>query len=103
MVMTGRTASPQNRGNDFTMTRFTKIAATALTALTIAAGALSVSTEAQAGPKKWGPVGVGIGLGLLATGIIAEAAYANSRRCEVVDQFNAYGEYVGSRKVCYGY
>ena len=83
------------------MTKFTKTAATALTALTIAAGALSVTTEAQAGPKKWGPVGVGIGLGLLTTAIIAEAAYANSRRCEVVDRYNSYGEYVGSRRVCY--
>jgi hypothetical protein len=83
------------------MTKFTKTAATALTALTIAAGALSVTTEAQAGPKKWGPVGVGIGLGLLTTAIIAEAAYANSRRCEYVDRFNAYGEYVGSRRVCF--
>jgi hypothetical protein len=86
------------------MTKFTKIAATGLAALTIAVGALSVSTEAQAGPKKWGPVGVGIGLGILATGIIAEAAYANSYRCGWVEQYNAYGEYIGTRKVCgYGY
>jgi hypothetical protein len=82
------------------MTKFSKIAATALAALTITVGALSVATEAQAGPKKWGPVGVGIGLGLLTTAIIAEAAYANSYRCQVVDRYNRYGEYVGSQRIC---
>lgn len=85
------------------MTKFTKIAATGLTALTIAVGALSVSTEAQAGPKKWGPVGVGIGLGLLTTAIIAEAAYANSARCDFVPMYDSWGNYRGDRKVCYGY
>ena len=80
------------------MTRFTKFAATGLAALTIAVGALSVSTEAQAGPKKWGPVGVGIGLGLLATGIIAEAAYQSQCWVPVYD---SWGNYRGRRNVCY--
>lgn len=81
------------------MNKFTKIAATGLAALTIAVGALSVSTEAQAGPKKWGPVGVGIGLGLLTTAIIAESAYA-SQRCWV-PVYNSWGDYIGKRNVCY--
>jgi len=81
------------------MTKFTKIGAAALTALTIAAGAVSVSTEAQAGPKKWGPVGLGIGLGLVTTAIIADAVYANSR-CRVA-VYDAWGNYVGTRNVCY--
>jgi hypothetical protein len=80
------------------MTKFTKFAATGLAALTIAVGALSVSTEAQAGPKKWGPVGVGVGLGILATGIIAEAAYQN--RCWVA-AYDNWGNYIGKRNVCY--
>ncbi len=84
------------------MNKFTKIGAAALTALTIAAGALSVSTEAQAGPKKWGPVGLGIGLGLVTTAIIADAVYANSQ-CQMVDQYNRYGQYVGTRRICGGY
>ena len=56
------------------MTKFTKIAAGALAALTITVGALATSsTEAHAwGKKGWGP---GIGFGI-AAGVIGAAAFA---------------------------
>ena len=60
------------------MTKFTKLAAGTLAALTITVGALATSsTEAQAWGKKgwgWGPA---VGLGI-AAGVIGSAAYAAS-------------------------
>ena len=93
------------------MTKFTKIAAGTLAALTITVGALATSsTEAQAwGKKGWGPA---IGLGI-AAGVIGSAAYAASasrllRRpratatppAAMSSATTAYGNYRGTRKVC---
>ena len=79
------------------MNKLTKTAVAAVAALALTAGV------ANAGPKKWGPaVGVGIGLGIIGGIIASEAAYAGGyRQCQWVAQYNGYGDYVGSRKVCY--
>src|SRR5882724_9282204 len=67
-------SGPINSGREYPMTKFTKIAAGTLAALTITVGALATSsTEAHAwGKKGWGP---GIGFGI-AAGVIGAAAYA---------------------------
>ena len=92
------------------MTKFTKIAAGTLAALTITVGALATSsTEAQAWGKKgwgWGPA---VGLGI-AAGVIGSAAYAASGpgyyvgpRLHLLPLCRAlrrYGNYRGTRKVC---
>jgi len=90
------------------MTKFTKIAAGTLAALTITVGALATSsTEAQAwGKKGWGPA---IGLGI-AAGVIGSAAYAASgpgyyvapgyTSCRYVERYDVYGNFRGTRKVC---
>jgi hypothetical protein len=88
----------------------TKIAA-ALTALTLAATLAVPSTEAQAGK-----FGTGLAVGLIG-GAIVGAAVANSayagpayygygpayRRCRWVRQYDHYGFYVGTAKVCHYY
>ena len=98
------------QGRKFIMTKFTKIAAGTLAALTITVGALATSTnEAQAWPKKhWGPA---IGLGI-AAGVIGSAAYAATApgyyvgpgygytSCRYVERYDVYGNYRGTRKVC---
>jgi hypothetical protein len=78
----------------------TKFAA-ALTALTLAATFAIPSSDAQA--RRWG---LGLGLGL-ATGVIVGAAVANSyaypaygRRCVWQRQYDAYGNYMGTARVC---
>jgi hypothetical protein len=85
------------------MTKFTKIAAGTLAALTITVGALATSsTEAQA-KKFWGPA---IGFGIAAA-VIGSAAYAATAPgyyyapgCRLVDRYDAWGNYRGTRKVC---
>jgi len=89
------------------MNKFTKIAAGTLAALTLTAGVLATSGEAQAFPKKgWGP---GIGFGI-AAGVIGAAAYAATApgyyvapgytSCRYVERYDVYGNYRGTRKVC---
>ncbi len=89
------------------MSKFTKIAAGTLAALTITVGALATTTsEAHAwGKKGWGPA---IGLGI-AAGVIGSAAYAASGPgyyvggpvgCRWVARTDAWGNYRGSVKVC---
>jgi hypothetical protein len=89
------------------MTKFTRIAAGTLAALTLTVGVLATSSEAQAWPKKhWGPA---IGLGI-AAGIIGSAAYAATypgyyvapgyTSCRYVERYDMYGNYRGTRKVC---
>ena len=80
------------------MTKLTKFAAAALAALTLTAGAVATSSQAQAFPKKGWGWGVGIGLGLATSAIIAESVYAN--HC-LVPVYDAYGNYIGRRNVCY--
>ena len=94
------------------MNKVTKIAAGTLAALTITVGALATSTtEAHAwGKKGWGPA---IGLGI-AAGIIGSAAYAATApgyygygygysNCRYVERYDAWGNYRGTRRVCYAY
>ncbi len=92
------------------MTKFTKLAAGTLAALTITVGVLATSsTEAQAWGKKgwgWGPA---VGLGI-AAGVIGSAAYAASgpgyyvapgyTSCRYVERYDVYGNFRGTRKVC---
>ena len=89
------------------MNKFTRIAAGTLAALTLTAGVLATSSDAQAFPKKsWVPA---IGLGI-AAGIIGTAAYAATApgyyvspgytTCRYVERYDVYGNYRGSQKVC---
>jgi hypothetical protein len=84
------------------MKKFTKIAAGTLAALTITVGALATSsTQAQAFPKK------GLGFGL-AMGVLAGAAFAATAPaygygpvgCRLVDTYDKWGNYRGTRRVC---
>jgi hypothetical protein len=90
------------------MTKFTKIAAGTLAALTITVGALATSsTQAHA----WGKKGFGPGLGFgIAAGVIGAAAYAATApgydvapgytSCRYVERYDRWGNYRGTRKVC---
>jgi hypothetical protein len=85
------------------MTTKTKIAA-ALTALTLAATLAMPSSDAQARPR-WGGM---VAAGLIGSAIVAGAIAANAgpvyvdgyRRCRFVRQFDNWGNYVGTAKVC---
>ncbi len=76
--------------------------AAALTALTIATSFALPSSEAQA--RRWGPA---LGLGIV-TGAVIGAAIVNSqpvyvggmRRCHWVRQYDDFGNYAGTAKVC---
>ena len=87
------------------MTKFTKLAAGTLAALTLTAGLLAAPTEAKAWKGGWGPA---IGLGI-AAGVIGGAAYAATAPgyyvggpmgCRWVARYDAWGNYRGSVKVC---
>jgi hypothetical protein len=88
------------------MTKFSKLAAGTLAALTLTAGVLAAPSEAQARwGRGWGPA---IGLGI-AGGIIAGAAYAATAPgyyvggpagCRWVARYDAWGNYRGAVKVC---
>ena len=101
-------AHTKTQGRDCVMTKFTKLAAGTLAALTLTVGVLGASSPAEA---KWkgGWVGPGIGLGI-AAGVLAGAAYAASgpgyyvapgyMGCRYVERYDVYGNYRGTRKVC---
>jgi hypothetical protein len=89
------------------MSKFTKIAAGTLAALTITVGALATSsTEAHA----WGKKGYGPGIGFgIAAGVIGAAAFAAATApsygyapvtCRLVDRYDAWNRYRGTQKVC---
>jgi hypothetical protein len=89
------------------MTKFTRIAAGTLAALTLTVGVLATSSEAQAWPRRhWGPA---LGFGI-AAGIIGSAAYAATApgyyvapgytSCRYVERYDVYGNYRGTRKIC---
>ena len=88
------------------MTKFSKLAAGTLAALTLTAGVLAAPSQAEAKWKGgWGPA---IGLGI-AGGIIAGAAYAATAPsyyvggpvdCRWVARYDSWGNYRGSMKVC---
>ena len=77
----------------------------ALTALTLAATFALPSNEAQARGRGWGIAAGVIGAGIIAGSIAAahaEPVYvvAPPRRCRFVDQFDRWGNYLGTTKVC---
>jgi hypothetical protein len=84
----------------------TKVTAAVLTATLVTAVA-ATSSEAEARGWGWGPaLGVGIAAGAL-IGAAAAGAYAPGYyydpafpRCHRVPQYDAYGNYVGSIRVC---
>ncbi len=83
------------------MTKFTKIAAGTLTALTITVATLATSsTQAHA----WGKKGFGPGIGFgIAAGVIGAAAVAATvpvYECRYVERYDRYGNYRGTMKVC---
>jgi hypothetical protein len=89
---------------ELSMSTKTKIAALALAALTLGAAVTATTGEAQA-HSRWG-VGLGIGV---AAGLIGAASYNSYagpayyygyRRCHYVPQYDAYGYYIGTTKVC---
>jgi hypothetical protein len=91
---------------EFSMSIKTKLAALAVTAV-VAVGAVASTTPANAGGGGWGPgpaVGVGLATGLIVGSAIAasqQPAYAYPvRRCWLQPQYNAFGIYVGSYRVC---
>ena len=88
----------------------TKIAAAALAALTLGTTAIVTTSEAQAGHwhHGWGGAGIGFAAGAL-LGAAASSAYAAGpayavdpgyRRCRLVRQYDGYGFYVGTTRVC---
>ena len=93
------------------MTRFTRTAAAALTALTLSTALLTSGAEAR---PRWhghgGAVAAGV-IGAMALGGLfaaSRSAYAEPvyvedapvRRCEWVERYNRYGEVIGQRRVC---
>ena len=86
------------------MSKYTKIAAGTLAALTITVASLATSTtQAHA----WGKKGFGPGIGFgIAAGVIGAAAFAATAPryygagCRLVDRVDAWGNYRGTVKVC---
>lgn len=77
--------------------------AAALAALTLATSLAIPSTEAQA--KHWG-LGAAIVGSAIVAGAVASSAYAQPvyvdgyRRCHFQRRYNAFGDYIGTVKVC---
>jgi hypothetical protein len=77
----------------------TKIAAALLAALTLGTTVVAGSGQAQAhGWGGWGWGGAGF-----AAGALVGAAVATSGPCHWVRQYDRYGNYVGTAKVCNTY
>jgi hypothetical protein len=79
-----------------------KLAAAALALLTVTAGAVASSRDAQAGHRTGHAIGLGIATGLLVGAAIA-SAHAGPRyyRCGWVRQYDAWGRYIGKARVCH--
>jgi hypothetical protein len=85
----------------------TKILAATLAAATLGTTALTTSGQAQAHGWGWGPaVGVGIAAGTI-LGAAAATVYGPGYyydpaypRCHPLAQYDAYGRYIGSTRVC---
>jgi hypothetical protein len=92
---------------EFPMSIKTKIAAFALVALTAAGTIASSTQQAQAKGPGYG-YGYGIAAGLAGAAIVGSAIAANDtygygygyRRCGLVRQYDAWGNYVGRTRVC---
>jgi hypothetical protein len=81
----------------------TKIAAAVFAALTLGAVSVAGTSQAQAhwhgGGWGWGGVGLGFAAGAL-IGAAATNDYVYVRRCSYVRQFDQFGNYVGTARVC---
>jgi hypothetical protein len=91
------------------MSKFTKFAAGSLAALTLVAAVATTSTQAQAGHKGWG-IAAGVAAGALIAGAAASHAYGHGyyygpgyASCKFVPRYDYWGNYIGSKKVCYAY
>jgi hypothetical protein len=79
------------------MSKLTKTVG-ALAALALIAGL--VSTEAQAKPK-FGLIGAGVILGAATAATVASPMYVGpGYRCMRVAQYDAWGNFMGTRRVC---
>lgn len=83
----------------------TKIATLAIAALAVTGGIAATTQEAAAGPK--GALAAGlIGAAVVGTAIAASSpsyayGYRPHRHCRWVNQYNAFGYYVGKARVCH--
>jgi hypothetical protein len=89
---------------EFLMSIKTRIAALALATLAVTGGLASTTSRAEAGG---GGLGWGIGAGLIGAAVVGSAIAANNgsyyagyRRCAWVQQFDAYGNYLGRIRTC---
>jgi hypothetical protein len=86
------------------MSTMSKIAA-ALAVVTLATSLAIPSGEAQAKGKHWG-IGAAIVGSAIVAGAIADSAYGGDyepygyRRCRFERQYDSYGFYVGTARVC---
>ena len=87
------------------MSTKSKIAA-ALAVVTLATSLAIPSSEAQAKGKHWGIGAAIVGSAIIAGAIANEAAYGGYyepygyRRCRFERQYDSYGFYVGTARVC---
>jgi MFS-type transporter involved in bile tolerance (Atg22 family) len=85
--------------------------AAAFATLAIATTAIASATPAEA--RRWGPhwggFGVGLASGLVVGGLVAASrpVYADTvyvsgprRECTLVERYNRFGDYIGTRRVC---
>ena len=79
------------------MNKFSKIATAALAALTITAGTLATTGEAQAFSKK--NLGFGIAAAVIGTAVGVIAA-SSAPRCKMVERYDRRGNYRGMMEVC---
>lgn len=90
------------------MSKFTKIAAGSLAALTLVAAVATTSTPAEARGRGWG-IAAGVAAGALIAGAAASHAYGGYyvapgyAPCKFVPRYDYWGNYMGSKKVCYYY
>ncbi len=87
------------------MTIRSKIAAVAITAITLTGAFAATSQEAQASK-----FGTGLAIGIGAGALIASGAYAGGYyghgyyapvRCHWVKRFDHYGHYLGKERICH--
>ena len=77
----------------------TKITAALLATLALGAASVAGTSQAQAHwHGGWGGVGLGFAAGALIGAATTDYVYAP--RCHFVRQFDQYGNYVGTAKVC---
>jgi hypothetical protein len=106
-MMTEATWPPIFNPQERPMSTTTKIAALALTALTLTSAVVATAGQAQA-HSRWGAgLGFGIAAGLLGAAAYhgyGYPAYYGYRRCHSIPQYDAYGSYIGTSRVCdFGY